>query len=75
VLGDVFVGQVRVLQDLLQFEKEKNEELDGKFKAEKKVLAKGIKSLRSEVLARQAERDNYKQQLDELRRSVSQLRK
>lgn len=56
---------------MLQYERHRGEEAETQFKAQKKLLAKEIKSLRSEVLARQSERDGYRDQLKELRQSVA----
>lgn len=57
---------------MVSFEKHRSEELEAQSKNQKKVLVKEVKTLRSEVLARQAERDAYRQQLHELRQSVAQ---
>jgi len=61
-----------MLKDMVAFEKHRVEELETQFKNTKKLLVKEVKTLRSEVLAKQAERDAYRQQLHELRQSVSQ---
>ena len=62
---------MRVLKDMLQFEKQKGEEAETQFKTQKKLLAREVKNLRSEVLAKQAERDAYKDELRTLRQAVS----
>lgn len=66
-------SQIRYLDDSLQFERHKLEEKEAEFRAQKRILAKEIKTLRSEVLARQAERDSYKEQLKELRQSIAKV--
>lgn len=57
---------------MVSFEKHRAEETEAQFKNQKKLLVKEVKTLRSEVIARQAERDAYRQQLHELRQSVAQ---
>jgi len=59
--------QVRVLQDMLGFERRKAEENEGQWRQQKKILAKEVKSLRNEVLVRQKERDAYRDELRNVR--------
>jgi len=67
--GDVAQSQeqVRVLQDMLGFERRKAEENEGQWRQQKKILAKEVKSLRNEVLVRQKERDAYRDELRNVR--------
>jgi chromosome segregation ATPase len=59
--------QVRVLQDMLGFERRKAEENEGLWRQQKKILAKEVKNLRNEVLMRQKERDAYRDELHNVR--------
>ena len=74
VLSESFM-QIRVLKDMLSFEKQKADDAEAQFRHQKKILAKEIKSLRAEVLARQSERDSYRDELQILRRSLSSYRR
>ena len=67
--GDVAQSQeqVRVLQDMLGFERRKAEENEGQWRQQKKILAKEVKSLRNGVLVRQKERDAYRDELRNVR--------
>jgi hypothetical protein len=60
---------------MADFEKQKAEEAEGQFRTQKKLLAREIKTLRSEVQARTAERDMYREELRNLRQTVSQYRR
>jgi chromosome segregation ATPase len=55
--------QVRLLHEMLGFERRKAEENEGQWRQQKKILAKEVKSLRNEVLACQKERDAYRDEL------------
>lgn len=67
----LFSMQIRVLKDMLNFEKQKADDTEAQFRHQKKILAKEIKCLRGEVLAKQSERDSYRDELQILRRSLS----
>lgn len=51
--------KVRVLSDMLQFEKEQLAESEREWKAQKKVLVKEVKSCRAQIVALQAERGGF----------------
>lgn len=59
--------QVRVLQDMLSFERQKADGNEAQWRQQKKILAKEVKSLRAEVLLRQKERDAYRDELRNVR--------
>jgi hypothetical protein len=59
--------QVRVLQDLLNFERRNAEEDKAQWREHKRILAKEVKSLRGEVVMRQKERDEYRDEARYLR--------
>lgn len=72
----VFVGvfgQTKVLEDMLRFEKQQREAEEAAFKAQKKLLVSEVKKLRMTNVALKAECDDLRQQLRDLRQSVSQL--
>lgn len=72
VCVDVF-GQTKVLEDMLRFEKQQREAEEAAFKAQKKLLVAEVKKLRTANVALKAECDDLRQQLRDLRQSVSQL--
>jgi hypothetical protein len=59
-----------VLQDMLQFERERFIEYEKDAKTTKKVLVKEIKLCRNQIVALQAERDAYKEQNQTLQKAV-----
>uniref|UniRef100_A0A7S4I957 Uncharacterized protein n=1 Tax=Odontella aurita TaxID=265563 RepID=A0A7S4I957_9STRA len=59
--------KVRVLSDMLQFEKEQLAESEREWKAQKKVLVKEVKSCRAQIVALQAERDGFYEQNGKLK--------
>lgn len=59
-----------VLQDMLQFERERYIEYEKDAKTTKKVLVKEIKLCRNQIVALQAERDAYKEQNQTLQKAV-----
>ncbi|CAM9185307.1 unnamed protein product [Ectocarpus fasciculatus] len=65
--------QTKVLEDMLRFEKQRGEAGEAAFKAQKKLLVTEVKKLRTTNLALKAECDDLRQQLKDLRTSVSQL--
>ncbi|CAM9948820.1 unnamed protein product [Choristocarpus tenellus] len=65
--------QTKVLEDMLQFEKQRAEAEEAAFKQQKKLLVAEVKKLRMSNLALRADADTYRQQLKDLRESVSQL--
>lgn len=65
--------QTKVLEDMLRFEKQRGEAAESAFKAQKKLLVTEVKKLRTSNLALKAECDDLRQQLKDLRTSVSQL--
>ncbi|CAN0322225.1 unnamed protein product [Discosporangium mesarthrocarpum] len=68
-------NQVKVLEDMLRFEKGRAGKEEASFKQQKKLLVAEIKKLRAANLAVRAENDNCSQQLKELRLSVAQLKR
>lgn len=58
------------LRDMLAFERAQAEARSGEFRAQKRLLAKEVKSLRSELLVCQRERDAYRHDLRALRESA-----
>jgi hypothetical protein len=62
--------KVKVLSDMLQFERERIKENEVEWKATRKVLVKEVKSLRAQMAALTAERDGYREQNEQLRRAV-----
>lgn len=68
-----YLGQTKVLEDMLRFEKQKGEAEEAAFKAQKKLLVAEVKKLRTANLALKAECGDLRQQLKDLRQSVSQL--
>lgn len=62
--------RVKVLSDMLQFERERLKENEVEWKATKKVLIKEVKSLRAQMIALAAERDGYREQNEQFRKSV-----
>ncbi|CAM9244289.1 unnamed protein product [Ascophyllum nodosum] len=67
--------QTKVLEDMLRFEKQRGEAEEAAFKAQKKLLVAEVKKLRTANVALKAECDGLRQQLRDLRQSVSQLRR
>lgn len=65
--------QTKVLEDMLRFEKQRGEAEEAAFKGQKKLLVAEVKKLRTTNLALKAECDDLRQQLKDLRQSVSQL--
>lgn len=65
--------QTKVLEDMLRFEKQRGEAEEAAFKAQKKLLVTEVKKLRTSNLAIKVERDDLREQLKDLRQSVSQL--
>lgn len=70
-----FRSQTKVLEDMLRFEKQRGEAEEAAFKSQKKLLVAEVKKLRTANLALKAECGDLRQQLKELRHSVSQLRR
>ena len=68
-------NQTKVLEDMLRFEKQRGEAEEAAFKAQKKLLVAEVKKLRTANVALKAECDGLRQQLRDLRQSVSQLRR
>jgi hypothetical protein len=62
--------KVKVLSDMLQFERERAKENEVEWKAARKVLVKEVRSLRAQLMALAAERDGYREQNEQLRRAV-----
>ena len=62
--------QLRVLRDVLAFERSQAEAKAGEFRQQKRLLAKEVKSLRAELLRCQRERDAYRDDLRALRESA-----
>lgn len=58
---------------MLRFEKQRGEAEEAAFKSQKKLLVAEIKKLRTANLALKGENGDLRQQLKELRQSVSQL--
>lgn len=69
----LFLPQIRVLEDMLRFEKQRGEAEEAAFKAQKKLLVAEVKKLRTTNVALKAECGDLRQQLKDLRQSVSQL--
>eukprot|EP00903_Cladosiphon_okamuranus_P017046 g15711.t1 len=65
--------QTKVLEDMLRFEKQRGEAEEAASKAQKRLLVNEVKKLRTANLALKAECDDLRQQLKDLRTSVSQL--
>lgn len=65
--------QTKVLEDMLRFEKQRGEAEEAASKAQKRLLVNEVKKLRTTNLALKAECDDLRQQLKDLRTSVSQL--
>lgn len=70
---DISSTQTKVLEDMLRFEKQRGEAEESAFKAQKKLLVTEVKKLRTTNLGLKAECDDLRQQLKDLRKSVSQL--
>lgn len=62
--------KVRVLSDMLQFEKEQLAESEREWKTQKKVLVKEVKSCRAQIVALQAERDGFYEQNGKLKEAL-----
>ena len=60
----------RVLEDMLQFERQQLAEQEKEFKATKKVLVKEVKHCHAQIAALKAERDSFQQQNQQLKQHL-----
>ena len=60
----------KVLEDMLQFERQQLAEQEKDFKATKKVLVKEVKHCHAQIAALKAERDSYQQQNQQLKQHL-----
>jgi hypothetical protein len=63
--------KVSVMEDMLQFEREKLSDQEREWKVTKKLLVKEVKNCRAQIIALQAERDGCREQNETLRRAIS----
>merc|ERR1712151_665036 len=63
--------RVIILSDMLQFERDKSANNEKEWKITKKVLVKEIKHCRSQLITLQAERDGYREQNEQLKKSIN----
>ncbi|CAM9353467.1 unnamed protein product [Chrysoparadoxa australica] len=62
--------KIKMLEDMMRFEKEKAEEAEGQWRQQKKLLVGEVKKLRAINMAIQQEKDDSLKKLKELRDSV-----
>jgi hypothetical protein len=64
------IQKATVMEDMLQFEREKLSDQEREWKMTKKLLVKEVKNCRAQIIALQAERDGYREQNETLRRAI-----
>jgi len=62
--------RVKVLEDMLQFERQQLTEQEKEYKSTKKVLVKEVKHCRAQIAALKAERDSFQQQNSQLKQAL-----
>ena len=63
--------QLKILDDMLQFERSNLEQQAAEFKGAKKVLVREVKQLRANMTALRAERDSLRGELMSLREALN----